>query len=574
MARQDSTSDGASMWLERGHRSRSVSGRAVALLAMACVVVAGCGRTSLTVSGSSGGSGGSTSSSGPPGAGGSGVSTPVTTPVITSSTSAAPGAYSVPEPTCDAAFCQPDCNSSVSGGGTTIRGAVYDPAGINPIPRVDVFVADPRVPLPDLSLLGTSSFCGCNGLYPTDVLASGSTGLDGHFTIPKAPSGDGFTIVIQTGQWRRAYGPVTLSSCVDNEVGKLTLPKNGSEGDLPEIAISTGGGDSLECLLTRIGVSSSEYTSGAGGTGHIHIFQGYRGATTNPPAPFSYQQLWGSLAQLQAYGIVLLSCEGHETTGGIPGVSMNSGFQQNLRDYANAGGHVLASHYHYKWFNAGPFSISPGPLATWQGSDGNPEAVIADDSLPVPVVIDTTFPVSAGGAAFPQGQLLHDWLNLVGALTNDKLPIWFARDNVVAADQPPSVEWMRLDSTLPSAALVGAAGATQYFDVRMPIDAPANHLCGRIAFSELHVGGGPNVTEPPNCNGSAPSATCVPADYAFTGLKPPTLVGAPSGTPGVVPDGCVQRALTPQEAALEYMLFDLSACQALIPPAPYQVARP
>ena len=54
------------------------------------------------------------------------------------------------------------------------------------------------------------------------------------------------------------------------------------------------------------------------------------------------------------YDIVLLSCEGHETD------DMN---QQVLFDYAAAGGRVFASHFHYAWFNTGPFGAAN--LATW-----------------------------------------------------------------------------------------------------------------------------------------------------------------------------------------------------------------
>lgn len=364
MAQQDSKHDGARTLAANGGRSRPVSAQRVvvvafSLLCAVAAIAAGCSSGSSNITSTSTVTGYGTS-------GGSGTNTGTATGTNSGSgaSSSQPAGYSVPQPACDAGLCQPSCNKSDTGPGTTITGKVYDPAGINPIPHVAVFVADPTVPLPNLKTI--PSVCGCNLLYPADVLAAATTGVDGSFTIPKAPAGTGFTIVVQDGKWRRVFGPVTLDGCVNNDLGKITLPKNGSEGDLPEIAISTGGADSLECLLARIGVSKTEYTGGATGTGHIHIYQGWEGATTSPAAPASYQQLWASVTQLHAYDVVLLSCEGHETTGGSPtGVAMNQGFQKNLMDYANAGGRVFASHYHYKWFNDGPFSTAPnGPLAT------------------------------------------------------------------------------------------------------------------------------------------------------------------------------------------------------------------
>jgi hypothetical protein len=43
--------------------------------------------------------------------------------------------------------------------------------------------------------------------------------------------------------------------------------------------------------------------------------------------------------------------------------------QQALLDYAKAGGRVFASHFHYSWFNTGPFASAN--LATWTPGANN-----------------------------------------------------------------------------------------------------------------------------------------------------------------------------------------------------------
>jgi hypothetical protein len=129
------------------------------------------------------------------------------------------------------------------------------------------------------------------------------------------------------------------------------------------------------------------------------------------------------------------------------------------------------------------------------------------------------------GRPFPKGQALTEWLGNVGALQNGQLPIKEARNNArVTASHTPSQVWIVADANS------RAPGAAQYFSFNTPTnlnttpDMPAAY-CGRVVYSDLHVG---------------------------------AASGDDGGDP--VPTGCANRPLSAQEAALEFMLFDLSSC--------------
>jgi hypothetical protein len=193
--------------------------------------------------------------------------------------------------------------------------------------------------------------------------------------------------------------------------------------------------------------------------------------------------------------------------------------QQVLMDYANGGGRVFASHFHYAWFDTGTFTtmISPA-LATWTPG-AQPVGRISGN-------IETTLP---NGLPFPEGVAMNTWLGNVGALTGGELPIVNAFHNAdVSATNTTSQAWISADMDS------SAPGATQYFSFGLPASRSVEGQCGHVVYSELHDGLGPGV-------GSNP-------DYP----------GATDG--GLVPSGCSTHALTPQEKALEFMLIDLSSC--------------
>jgi hypothetical protein len=104
----------------------------------------------------------------------------------------------------------------------------------------------------------------------------------------------------------------------------------------------------------------------------------------------------------------------------------------------------------------------------------------------------------------------------------------------VSASNKSSVSWIVADpsTAIPMSAPGTAAGATEYFSFDTPIHATVEQQCGRVVYSDLHVGAASN-------------------DYGVNG-------GNTTG--GVVPSGCANAPLSPQERALEFMLFDLTAC--------------
>jgi hypothetical protein len=430
-----------------------------------------------------------------------------------------------PAPDCENLQCQ---QFACPGAGTTsLSGTVYDPAGNNPLFGVVVYV--PNKPVQ--ALPSGASCDACNALFTGEPIAATTTDATGKFTLKNVPAGSNIPVVVQVGRWRRQYSIASVAQCQDNPQPdhSLRLPRSRAEGDIPKIAISTGEADTLECLLRRVGIDASEYSVGAAGPGRIHIYQGSprvddRGRTrnapnTSPAAPSSPSALWNTAQNLMAYDILLLSCEGQETS------SMN---QQALHDYASAGGRVFASHFHYSWFNTGPYGSEN--LATWTTGSNSIDGDVFGD-------IVTTLP---NGQPFPKGQALHDWLAHIRALENGKLRIEEARHNAdVSAANTPSQPWIVADQASQ------APGATQYFSFNTPTDGFATpdgpSYCGRVVYSDLHVG---------------------------------AASGDNAGA--AVPTGCANRKLSPQEAVLEYMLFDLSSCVTTEdrPPQPPPVLAP
>ena len=396
-------------------------------------------------------------------------------------------------------FSQVDCTSQGKPkDATTIVGTVYDPAGKHGVYNAIVYVAGgPLVPFP------SGVTCDrCGTIVSGNPVVSALSDPTGHFELRDVPVGD-VTLVVQVGKWRRQTTVSGVKACVDNTLTdpNLTrLPASHAEGDLPQIALVTGGCDAFECVLRKIGVADGEFT-GPPYHGRVHVYQGSGGAGQYGSQPAT--TLWSNLDLMKQYDLVINSCECGEHPEEKPAGSL-----QNHLDYVGAGGRVFDTHYNYYWILNGP---APFPsMATFSPGAGGPDTTVA--------TIDTSF---------PKGDAFAQWMAAVGASpTKGQLPIQQARYDAVMAN-PPTTRWVYGTN--------GSGGASLFhFSFDTPVGVSPDQQCGKVLFSDFHAAAGSNTQQVP------------------------------------FPGECNSDPLTPQEAALEFMLFDLSGCiqNDMAPPQP------
>ncbi len=374
------------------------------------------------------------------------------------------------------------------GGSTTVSGKVYEPAGNVPLYNVTVYV--PNAPLDAIPEGASCDQCGA--VLTGDPVVSTLTDASGSFVLENVPVGENIPLVVQVGKWRRQLTLPAVTACVDNPTvdGDVRLPRNKGEGNIPKIALTTGGADPLECLLRKIGIDDAEFTN-PDGDGRVNLFAG-PGGTSQYAGGADFedaQTFWGSVDTLRTYDVALLACEGGQNPDTKPDASLQAMF-----DYANLGGRIFASHWHNYWLEAGPGEWPNVAVFNHQADLENPFTALIDSS-------------------FPKGMALRDWLVNVGASTVPGELEIVEGQHTVDSVTALSTRWIYGENP----------GSLQYFTFNTPLDVPEEQQCGRVVFSDIHVSSGDQIDQP-------------------------------------FPEGCVTQDLSPQEKALLFMLFDLSAC--------------
>ena len=393
---------------------------------------------------------------------------------------------------------------------TSVSGTVFAPNGTLPLYGVNVYV--PRDAVPPFTPGVTCDRCSDN--LPGSPIAKVTSDEAGKFTLPDIPAGDNIPLIITIGKWRRQIVIPHVAQCTDMPLAATdtSLPKDHMQGDIPQIALTTGSADSLECLIRKLGVADSEITIPSKG-GRVHFYHGngvtkfvsgWAGGSADvfPDAT----TVWNTQTTLNPYDIVIFSCEGSQRPGTKSQAAMDA-----VKAYADIGGRVFLSHWHNIWVEG---SIQGGgnqkpavwpSIATW--SNGG------DLTDPATDTIDEN--------ANPKGMAFATWMvNVMGSPTRDQVPIQSAtgRQTCTTVDSAKAERWVYN---------VAAGNITQNFQFTTPNEVPDDQRCGKVVFSDMHVSGGPG-----------------PGDY---------------------PNSCTGGTqLTPQEKALAFMFFDIASCVGVI----------
>jgi len=367
---------------------------------------------------------------------------------------------------------------------TSLTGTVNDPAGRVPLYNVIVYVPNSHV---EPFTQGTT--CDrCGTVASGNPLVTGLTDSHGVFELQNVPSGDDIPLVIQVGKWRRQITIPHVDACKKNEITstELTrLPRKASEGDLPQIAITTGGCDALECLLRKVGIDDSEFTPGSG-NGHVHLYQGDGGSTI--PGATRAEDLWTHLDTLTSYDMVLFSCECSENRKNKPLAAYDA-----LHAYSAQGGRIFGTHYHYVWFMSGQADFQSTAHYDPNGSEGGLS----------PFFIDTTF---------PKGQAFADWLVYVGASTQKgEIALHEVAGDVSSVNAKTSQQWIY--SSDPQ--------STKFLSFNTPVGKEPDAQCGRVVYSDLHVASGDDSggTFPSGCYGGGLTAQEKALEFLFFDLS-------------------------------------------------------
>ena len=347
------------------------------------------------------------------------------------------------------------CQQKTCSGGltTTVTGKVYAPNGTLPLYNAIVYV-----PNSEPSALTKGATCDKCGAVTGDPIVTALTDPEGKFELKDVPVGKDIPIVVQIGKWRRQVKLPEVKECTENALvdKELTrLPKSQAEGDMPQIALTTGQCESFGCMLPKIGIAPTEFGNETDGTNKsVHV---YLGNGQGPSGASQAANFWNDPAKLKKYDMVILSCECSENLGNKGGA--NGPAFSAMQEYLEAGGRIFSTDYQYTWYRYSPNADMRATI------NGRWNAPLGGSSLK----IDTTF---------PKGQALADWLQKsAGLASGTTVTPSTVFGNFISNDTAKSQQW----------ATSNTAVEPRVVSVNVPVGLPADQQCGKGVHLDAHV---------------------------------------------------------------------------------------
>jgi hypothetical protein len=359
------------------------------------------------------------------------------------------------------------CQQKTCGGGgdTTVTGTVFAPSGKLPLYNAIVYVPN-AMPEP----LTHGATCDKCGAVTGSPVVTALSNPDGTFTLKNVPVGKNIPLVIQIGKWRRQVTIPEVAECKETKLTdpELTrLPRKQSEGDMPRIALTTGGCDKLGCMLPKVGIDASEMGLAADGPAKaVHVYNGNSNGdgVIGPGGANTARALWADAAKLKAYDLVILSCECEEARDGVQtfnpaGPSKGTAAFQAMTDYLAAGGRIFTTDFMYTWYRQSPDAMLASATSMRGGAQTGGK----------PMTVDTSF---------PKGKALGDWLATVTPGSNNQVNPDVVFANIISTDPTKSQKW---------ASSGDPRNGPRVFSVNVPVGVPADQQCGKGVHIDAHV---------------------------------------------------------------------------------------